>query len=196
MIIKLPKITLTIVLIGFSLFSIPAQAASSSFFVDWSGASHLNTAQASAVLTVNDALFSNATGDSLLLPETEVIGFSLTVSGAGSGNGSFQLSDFDAFSWSTGSAPLDLSQELVGQISFAGAGWGTVHNGSAGDFNLLSFNGIAPSAASAFTLSTRNGLNMNLVSFRPVPIPGALWMFGAGLAGLVTVRKGRKLVIS
>jgi hypothetical protein len=196
MIIKLQKITLTIVLIGFSLFSINAQAASSSFFVDWSGASHLNTAQASGVLTVNDALFSNSTGDLLLLPGTEVLGFSLTVSGADSGNGSFQLSDFEAFSWSTSSVPLDLSHELVGQVSFAGAGWGGLHDGSAGDFNLLSFNGVAPSAASAFTLSTSNGLNMNLVSFRPVPIPGALWMFGAGLAGFVVARKGRKQVIS
>jgi len=196
MIIKLQKITLSIVLIGFFMFPMQAQAASSSFFVDWSGASHLNTAQASAVITVNDALFSNSTGDSLLVPGTEVIGFSLTVSGAESGNGSFQLSDFDAFSWSTSSVPLDFSQELVGQVSFAGAGWGALHDGSAGDFNLLSFNGIAPSAASAFTLSTSNGLNMNLVSFRPVPIPGAMWMFCAGLAGLMAARKGRKRVIS
>jgi hypothetical protein len=190
-----PKIALGFVLATALFGPTQAQAALSSFFVDWSGAGHSNAAEAHGILTVDDAFFSNDSGDSLLLPGVEVVGFSLTVSDASLGDLSFQLSDFDAFSWSTASVPLDLSQELVGQLTYGGAVWGGLHDGKGGDFNLLAFNGIAPSAVSAFTLSTSAGLDMDLVSFRPVPVPlpAAFWLFGSGLAGFMAAcRKAKK----
>ena len=176
---------------GILLAPATAQAAAESFFVDWSGAAWLNSAEAHGVLTVDDTLFPPSSPGSLLLPGVEVLDFSITVSGATNGNGSFQLSDYAGFVWTTSSDPgtavsLDLSQELVGQATFGGL-WGSGNDGSSGDFSLFANSGSsAPSAYLPFIIAANNGLGdtMSLVSFRPVPVPAAIWLFGSALAGL------------
>lgn len=177
---------------GILLAPATAQAAAESFFVDWSGAIWNNSAEAHGVLTVDDTLFPPSTPGSFLFPGAEVIDFSLTVSGASGGNGNFQLSDYAGFIWTTSSDPgtavsLDLTQELVGQATFGGL-WGSANNGNTGDFSLFAnADSSAPTSAGyAFVLAANNGRGdyMNLVSFRPVPVPGAIWLFGSALAGL------------
>lgn len=168
------------------------QASTSRYFLDWSGEQWGNSAKAHGVLTVDDALFSNFSDYTLLFPGNEITDFSLTVSGAISGNGIFQLSDFDSFIWSTRvdqDNPLDLSHELIGQATTGGP-WGSDFGfeANAGDFNLITAEGSsAPFADGAFLVVTNSGSGdrMNLTSFRPVPIPAAIWLFGSALAGLL-----------
>jgi len=194
--------------------SMPVHAvstATSSFYLDWSGIEHNNQAEAHGWLTVYSeagSKFTNTAENVWLLPFDDVVDFSVTVSGAGSGNGTFRLSDFEFFMWSTKAAGvwpddtpqelmaytatgLDLSLELVGQAT-SGGPWGSNHSADAlgGDFNLFADFGLNPFApnsnGAAFQIATNGGAGdvLNLVSFRPVPIPAAFWLFGSALLGV------------
>ena len=173
------------------LFTTQAQSAvaipsATRFFLDWSGALWGNQAEAHGVLTIDNALFPNPSEYVFLTPGLEITDFSMAVTGAGSGDGHFQLEDFDAFVWNT-LVELDLSRELVGQVTGNG-GWGHAFDGSAGDFNLIAADGSnAPNLDSSFLVASSNNLKMNLVSFRPVPVPAAFWLFGSMLAGFMGV---------
>lgn len=182
-------------------------AATSSFYVDWSGAEHNNTAVAHGWLTVYEgSQFSSTAEDKFLMPFEDVVDFSITVSGASSGNGTFGLSDFQGFMWSTKTTsewPLDLSYEVVGQATTGGP-WGSNHSPEAegGDFNLfanLDLNPFAPySNGAAFQIATNGGYGdvLNLTSFRPVPLPAAFWLFGPALLGLSRVGFKRQALLA
>lgn len=172
-------------------------ATTTSFYLDWSGELWGNSAEGHGILTVYDDLFSNAVDYTWLTPGEEIADFTLTVSGASSGNGTFKLSDFDAFIWSTKTPEesLDLSQELIGQAT-SGGSWGSDFgfDSNAGDFNLFAaLASGAPFAAGSFQIASNEGAGdlMNLISFRPVPIPAAFWMFGTALLGLKSVGHNR-----
>jgi hypothetical protein len=96
--------------------------------------------------------------------------------------------------------------ELGGQ---AGSSIASVHNGNYGLFSNLPsdvfWSGTEDSLSNAWTLDFSNGFqNSDLKSYdlyawavRPgdiaaVPVPGALWLFGSGLAGLVTAVRRRR----
>ncbi|OAI20111.1 hypothetical protein A1359_03625 [Methylomonas lenta] len=172
-------------------------STTSSFYVDWSGVAHFNEAEAHGWLTVyNDegSKFSNSADDAWLFPFEDVVDFSVTITGASSGNGTFGLTDFDFFIWSTKTTaewPLDLAHELVNQATTGGP-WSSNHSidASGGEFNLfanLLLNPAAPNSnGAAFQIATNggNGDILNLTSFRPVPIPAAFWLFGSALLGL------------
>jgi hypothetical protein len=172
----------------------PALAAT--FFIDYSGAAFLNAAEAHGMVTLDDALLANPSAPALLTPGVEITAFSLAVSGASSGNGAFQLSDFDAFSWDTAGAALvpqgEPPSELLGKMT-AGGGWGATHDGTAGDFNLIALTvPNAPTAAGfAFTIATNGGAgdSLHLTSIRPVPVPAAFWLFGTGMLAFAVPRR-------
>ena len=175
---------------GSSLFA-PAKADVFQMFdVEWSGASLGNSATASALITFDLTTLPNpnSNANSVLSPVSNFItALSLTVSGAGTGNGTFGLNDFTAsgvFRWSTNDATLDLTTQLVGQ-STPGDPWGTCFTGNCGDFNLFGVLG-APRGVNFFTLMTggpEEGDTMRLTSFAPVTVPGPV--VGAGLPGLI-----------
>jgi hypothetical protein len=166
----------------------PTLAAISSFQLDWSGAVFGNQAEAHALLSVDDILFPDTSGLVWLTPGIEVTGFNITVSGAATGNGNFDLTDYAAFIWDTTGATLDFTQELVGQTISSGYNWGEGYD-TGGDFSLIAAElSNAPTGDGwYFKLATANGTgdNLKLTSFRPyqtspvqpVPLPSAFWLF-------------------
>jgi len=170
------------------------QAAVITFDLAWSGVSYGNSASAVGTISLDDSLLPNP-GSVLLQPLTPTVtALSITVSGAASGNGTFNMSDFDAWIWDTNGATLDLNSQLVGQNTL-GNPWGTP---GLGDFNLFSFTVPgAPVGTSPFILTTNNGSghSMLLTSFSPqtagVPEPTSIAIFGIG-AGLMSLVSNRR----
>ncbi len=184
-------ITLVVTLVSpaRSYASLP-QTPLSSFFVDWSGAEFANGAEAHGIITLNSNLFPFSSNGAFDTAEAlEITDFSLTVTGASNGNGSFRLADFAAFSWNTNGTELDWGVDLAGQ-SVSGGIWGS---SDGGDFGFLASSSSAPTLSSAFRLTTANGAGdtISLVSFRPVPVPGAIWLFGSAFAALFGVNRRR-----
>jgi sugar lactone lactonase YvrE len=139
------------------------------FDLQWSGASFGNTATATGQIRLDNSLLLNPGSNSLtVLPFVQ--DFEITITGASSGNGSFNLSDFSEIVFNTGLAPLDLTQELVGQPTDLDP-WGTSQPGATGgDFNLFSSSG-APNGTYYFELTANGGDQMLLTSFAPAPDP-------------------------
>jgi len=180
----------------------PAQAVSSTYILEYSGANFGNSAQAHGTIKFDSSLLPNPSSGLTLLPLSDlaVTHLSLTVSQAASGNGTFDLAGYEQMTWDTGGATLDFSQELVGQATLNGAWaeWSSL--GTMGEFGLWAAitAQTAPTAGGWYSLVTDNdnGDRLSLTSFRPeaapVPIPAAVWLFGSALAGIAAFsRKAR-----
>ena len=186
-------------LVTAALFASPASATLLTFDLDWSGASFGNAATATGSITIDDTVLPNPSGPVFGAATIGVVAFSVTISGAASGNGTFVLADFlgtDEFLWDTAGAILDLTMELVGQPAGSGT-WGTPTANCCGDFNII---GSAPGAPQgtgnfAFTADGAQSDELALTSFRPaavaVPEPSTLAMFGLGVAGFALWRRRR-----
>jgi hypothetical protein len=196
--------SLVAALIGAGLLLVAAGQgkADTVFDLAWSGAAFGNTASATGTITLNLADINNpgATAQSL---NPFVTNFSITVSGASTGDGTFGFSDFNGslgdggFVLDTGGGTLDFTSQLVGQ-SVPGGPWGSTHNGITGDFNIFN-NGNddnAPIGTEFFQLTTEggNGDSMYLTSFAPasaVPEPSAVMPLSAALLALVFMARKR-----
>ncbi len=168
------------------------------FNFTYSGAALGNTAVAVGQINLDETLLPNP-GSSFNTPDF-VQDLTITVSGAGTGDGTFTKSDFSTFYWDTGGATLNLTQNLVGQPT-AGSPWGSF-DGSGGDFNFFAVSAPAPYGSYYFTLTTNGGTGdpMQLTSFAPTltstPEPGTsvlLILAGSCLLGLGTWRRLRRV---
>jgi len=167
--------------------------ASTTFLLEYDGVSLGNTAQAFGSITFA-TVPPNPSDETFLFPhfltdyapDNIVTDFSLTVSGAASGNGAFGLSDFEYFSWNTKDVELDLTQNLIGQITTDGRLWAS--DQGAGGFGLGAAPGSnAPNSLQWYYLATSEGTGdlLKLTSFAPVPLPAAVWLFGTAISGLM-----------
>jgi len=167
------------------------------YILEYSGAPFGNGAEVQGLITFSDAP-PNPSTETLLLPDLDVSDFALTVLNASHGNGTFDLSHFDYFSWNTKGVELDLSRDLIGQITVNGLAWAS--DEGAGGFGLGAvINSGAPISLQWYVLATNEGLedasaHLALTSFRPapVPLPPSLWLFGPALGSLFACSKHRK----
>ena len=144
------------------------------FIVTWSGAALGNGANATGRITIDDLILLNP-GQNDTDVNSFVVDFTMTVSGASSGNGTFGLADFDRIELHTGPGapgdlPLDLSQELVGQDTGTDP-WGTQSaGGGGGDFNVFAASPDVPNGQIFFEVCTDGGFGdcMRVISFTPV----------------------------
>jgi hypothetical protein len=193
-----------VTLCAFALFLPSAEAGFTTFDLSWSGASFGNSAVATGTITMDPSVLATSgynDNSGYALPANPfATSFSITISGASSGNGTFTLGDFDTVLINL-NGTLDFTKELVGQAT-AGDPWGTP-DGNGGDFNLLNQtkpgNPAAPNGTIYFTLTTDAGSGdpMLLTSFRPapsaVPEPSGIILVstGLGLTGIAILRRRR-----
>ena len=169
------------------------QASSVEYRAKWSGVSYLNQATAIALMTIDTEVWPNPAN--FMSSSTSAAGITklnMTVSGASSGNGIFNLADFGTTYWGTNGATLDMSRELVGQ-STSGQTFGST-SGSGGEFNFFpaaNGNPATPSGSWYFTLTTNggNGDSMVLTSFAPVPEPTSCALAAVATLALLTRRR-------
>lgn len=158
----------------------PALGANLDFVATWSGAGVGNAASATARMTIDDTVLLNPGAN-----DTDVnpflVSFTMTVSGASSGNGTFTLTDFDRVILRTGPGnpgdlALDFARELVGQDTGTDP-WGTQSSGGGGDFNVFALAPDAPHGVEYFALCTNGGAGdcMDLTSLRPV-VEHSAWL--------------------
>jgi hypothetical protein len=163
-----------------------ANAGFITFDLNYSGAQFQNSALATGSITFDDTILPQS---GLLVfaksSELGVIDFSLTVSGANSGNGTFGLSDVTNWVWSL-KAPLNLSQELMGQAGFDDFNWCI-----SSDFDGCK--APAPGGVDRFQIQTdaKTDDYLVLTSMKPAQVsePASLALFALGLIGLSMVRR-------
>lgn len=181
------RLIAVMMLIG-TLTSVSAHAAT--FLFSYSGASMGNSATAAGSFDIADSSLQaiNTGGASFGSPTN----LSMTVKGAGAGNGVFTSQNFVTMLFQT-SSPLNFSTDLIGQKLANG----TVFGSNGGDFNLFSITPHAPLGVSSFTLGTNNGFGprmslASLIAITPVPEPATWAMLILGLAAVgFTLRRTR-----
>ncbi len=177
-----------------------ANAGSMTFDVSWSGASLGNAATATAEITFDPSQLNNPGFTSTQEGVFVVTAFTMTVSGAKNGNGTFGLADFNNFSLGTNGGLLDFTRELVGQPT-SGSPWGTTHTGDSGVFNIITEYDLSPTTTGFFQITPTYQLgssgtvvygfddSMLLTSFAPaaspVPEPSSFALLGVGGLGLI-----------
>ena len=175
-------------LLAAELFAGPmaANAALITFDLTCSGAPFENSGVASGSITFDDVILP--VPGFLINEPADVLGvtaFSITVSGASAGNGTFGLSDVTNWIWDVG-AELDLAQNLVGQAAFFDFNWC-----GAAFFGCVA---PAPGGVDSFTIATNaetgDLLLLTSMSPRAVAEPGTLALLGLGPLGLGLTRRG------
>jgi hypothetical protein len=102
--------------------AIPARAGSITYDLAFSGASFGDSAVGVGTVTIDTSLLNNP-GSTDTASSPFVDAFSITISGATSGNGAFGMADYSGFFFDTNDAILNLSTQLIGQTTPNGT-WG------------------------------------------------------------------------
>jgi hypothetical protein len=179
-----------------------AQASVHTLNITWSGAQFGNQASATGVLTFDDAAVPDLGGSQISHSMSDLIDFSMDITGTagGLGDGHFTVADFSSFVFAANSA-LDYNHELIGQALANGCTFGSqadgCYGGPSGDFNLFTAsNNNAPNGTFYFRLTAVGGDNLFVTSIAPGAVPEpmawALMIGGFGLAG-ATLRLRRKV---
>jgi hypothetical protein len=176
------------------LMPLPANANVITFDLSYSGASFQNSATGTGFISFDDTVLPN-TATSLLnvSPATlGIVGFSITIANASSGDGTFGLSDFTAspngWLWNL-TAPLNLGADLVGQAGFSDFNWCaiTASCGSA----------TAPGGVAPFTIQTDGEtedklLLTSMTAAVPEPSTWAMMLLGFAGVSFMAYRRSRK----
>jgi opacity protein-like surface antigen len=176
-------------------FAMPAWAdVIQTFNLAWSGAQFGNTATATGFITLDETLLGDPFNIQPSLPSSIVTGLSITVSGAGAGNGTFGIGYFSSVYLNSDGATLNFTKNLVSQAAGSGLWGGYDFNGYnyTGDFNLFSNSSLAPNGTDPFELTTGAGSSdrMVLTSFATaVPEPSSLFLLAFGALGLAFLSK-------
>jgi PEP-CTERM motif-containing protein len=181
-----------------ALFVAPAVQADiiQTFNLAWSGTSYGNTASAVGSITLDETLLGPSGQSDVNLSGSTVSALSVTISGAGAGNGTFTLADFGSMYMYINSGTFDFTKQLVGQTA-NGGGWGS--SSSTGDFNLFS-NGLvatAPYGYNYFDLAADDGnsaYQMKLTSFTAAPEPSSIALLGLGVLGVGFLARRRRAI--
>lgn len=176
------------------------QADLITYDLQWSGLIFQNEASATGQVTIDTDLVPNPGHYQGQWAGSAFSDFSITITGANSGNGTFstEQSDFVEVIWTVEEGvplggpgfEIDLNAELIGQEFFR-------------DFNVFNqpFEGespqggnpLAPNGVNPLVLQTSGaaapGDLMQLVSMRPVPAPSSIALLGLG--ALATTRRRR-----
>jgi hypothetical protein len=152
------------------------------FDLTWSGAQFGNNATATGQITLDLGQVNNP-GSTFQSGNPFVQAFTITVSGASAGNGTFTFNQFNGsptlggFLMNIAAPGVNFSQNLVGQASFL-------------DFNIFpdGISNLPPRGTSPFVITTNidnggGGSSLVLTSFVPaaaVPEPTTLALFGLG----------------
>jgi hypothetical protein len=179
-----------------------ARAGSITYDLAFSGASFGDSAVGTGTVTIDTSLLNNPGSTDTGL-SSFVEAFSLTISGATSGNGTFDMADYAGFHFDTNDATLNLTTQLVGQTTPHGV-WGV---GTSGNF-AFSPNGndlsTPHSVDGPFIIATADshgdqGDLLRMTSMMPetasVPEPSTLTMLGIAATCLAAAayRRRRRL---
>ncbi|MBO6513769.1 MAG: hypothetical protein JJ974_07390 [Phycisphaerales bacterium] len=175
-----------------------ASAELITYQLEWSGEAFLNEASATGFVTLDTDLLPNPGFYQGQWEGSAFTNFSINVTGATAGNGTFSSNngDFGSVIWNVVGNSLDLNTELMGQDGFS-------------DFNVFSHelfplgdDSLAPTGFLPFTLvlggivpdfALGEGDNgdigdlIELVSMAPVPAPSSLALLG--FAAITTRRR-------
>jgi len=180
------------VAIALLFLPVAGRAAILNFNLVWDSLT-IPDATATASLSIDDSLVDlNAPIMGMMEMSNWLTSFELTVSGNGSGDGNYSLSDFNSIIINTGGAALDFTKELVGQ-DLGGRAWGLdVFGLGSGDFNIFATEGSGAPIGSREYVFSLGSNSFQLSSFAPVPEPSTTaTLLGLGATALVLIRRRR-----
>ena len=138
------------------------QLDAANFNLTWSGATFGNSATATGVIGLDLTTIPAAPNINGLAGITS---FTITITGASAGNGTFTLTDFGSFIFQSSGITLNYTTDLMAQNG------GTIFS-SVGDFNIFGSTATAPVGASPNTFLTDDATGdfLVLTSFTPAPV--------------------------